>query len=105
MTTTLTMPPAEPDEIELRSPSARGRAVRRFRRHAGGERGAGSTARRWKMRDSQLPILKGELLVRVAACGVCHTDLHIVEGELHPPSYPVVPGHQVVGTVEAIGDR
>ncbi|MBM3121397.1 MAG: zinc-binding alcohol dehydrogenase family protein, partial [Chloroflexi bacterium] len=46
----------------------------------------------------------GQLLLRVRACGVCHTDLHIVEGELHPPAYPVVPGHQVVGTVEVVGE-
>ncbi len=41
----------------------------------------------------------GELLVRVEACGICRTDLHLVEGELQPPRLPVVPGHQVVGTV------
>lgn len=45
----------------------------------------------------------GEVLVRVRACGVCHTDLHTVEGELQPNNWPRVPGHQVVGTVEAIG--
>lgn len=45
----------------------------------------------------------GEALLRVSMCGVCHTDLHIVEGDIHPPSLPVVPGHQVVGTVEALG--
>lgn len=45
----------------------------------------------------------GELLLEVKACGVCRTDLHIVEGELVPPSYPVVPGHQVVGRVLEAG--
>jgi propanol-preferring alcohol dehydrogenase len=45
----------------------------------------------------------GQLRVRVHACGVCHTDLHTVEGEITPPAYPIVPGHQIVGTVEAIG--
>ena len=45
----------------------------------------------------------GEVLLRVAACGVCHTDLHTVEGELPPVRLPVVPGHQVVATVEALG--
>jgi len=45
----------------------------------------------------------GELLVRVSACGVCRTDLDIVEGRLVPPRYPVIPGHQVVGTVAALG--
>ena len=45
----------------------------------------------------------GELLVRVAMCGVCRTDLHVVEGELSPRKSPLIPGHQVVGTVEKLG--
>jgi len=45
----------------------------------------------------------GEILVRVSACGVCRTDLHVVEGELPPIRPSVVPGHQVVGRVEAAG--
>ncbi|MDT8395310.1 MAG: zinc-dependent alcohol dehydrogenase family protein [bacterium] len=45
----------------------------------------------------------GEILVKVSACGVCHTDLHTVEGDLPIPSIPVIPGHQVVGTVAAGG--
>jgi propanol-preferring alcohol dehydrogenase len=45
----------------------------------------------------------GELLVRVAACGICRTDLHIVEGDLRLPRTPIVPGHQVVGRVERLG--
>lgn len=44
-----------------------------------------------------------EVAVDVSVCGVCRTDLHIVEGELVPPAYPVVPGHQAVGTVVAVG--
>ncbi len=44
-----------------------------------------------------------EVLVRVRACGVCRTDLHVVEGELPPRKRPVIPGHQVVGTVERRG--
>ncbi len=44
-----------------------------------------------------------QLLIRVHACGVCHTDLHIVEGELPLPRLPLTPGHQIVGIVEAIG--
>ena len=46
----------------------------------------------------------GQALVGVHACGVCRTDLHIVDGELRAPRYPVVPGHQVVGTVTAAGE-
>jgi len=47
----------------------------------------------------------GEVPVRVAACGVCRTDLHIVDGELTEPNLPLVPGHQIVGTVIADGER
>ncbi len=42
-----------------------------------------------------------EVLIRVRACGVCRTDLHVVEGELPVRKPNVIPGHQVVGTVEA----
>jgi alcohol dehydrogenase, propanol-preferring len=45
----------------------------------------------------------GQIRVRVSCCGVCHTDLHIVEGDLPPHKKPVVPGHQVVGIVDAVG--
>lgn len=45
----------------------------------------------------------GEILVRVSYCGVCRTDLHVIEGELKPRKSPVIPGHQVVGTVEKLG--
>jgi alcohol dehydrogenase, propanol-preferring len=48
---------------------------------------------------------QGEILLRVAMCGVCHTDLHTVEGDIHPPRLPIIPGHQVVGVVEAIGEN
>ncbi|HJT89821.1 MAG TPA: zinc-dependent alcohol dehydrogenase family protein [Bryobacteraceae bacterium] len=44
-----------------------------------------------------------EVLVRVHACGVCRTDLHVLEGELPPKKSPVIPGHQVVGVVESCG--
>ena len=44
-----------------------------------------------------------EILIKVLACGVCHTDLHTVEGDLELPRLPLVPGHQVVGRVEKMG--
>src|SRR5687767_4793673 len=44
-----------------------------------------------------------EPLVRVAACGICRTDLHVIEGELPMPHSPLILGHQVVGTVEMRG--
>jgi alcohol dehydrogenase, propanol-preferring len=46
----------------------------------------------------------GEVRVKVSACGVCRTDLHVVDGELPGISYPIVPGHEVVGRVDALGD-
>ncbi len=45
----------------------------------------------------------GEVLLRVAACGVCRTDLHVVDNELPDIPYPIVPGHEVVGRIEALG--
>ena len=45
----------------------------------------------------------GEILVEIAACGVCRTDLHVVDGDLPHPKLPVVPGHEIVGRVAAIG--
>lgn len=45
----------------------------------------------------------GQVRLKVLVCGVCHTDLHTVEGEIHPPSLPITPGHQVVGIVDALG--
>ena len=46
-----------------------------------------------------------EVLVRVTACGICRTDLHVVEGELPPRKSPVIPGHQVVGVIEVTGSN
>jgi alcohol dehydrogenase, propanol-preferring len=54
----------------------------------------------------QLPVPapgEHEVLVRVTACGICRTDLHVVEGELPPRKRPVIPGHQVVGVLERLG--
>jgi alcohol dehydrogenase, propanol-preferring len=45
----------------------------------------------------------GEILVAVSACGVCRTDLHVVDGELPDPKLPIVPGHEIVGRVAALG--
>jgi propanol-preferring alcohol dehydrogenase len=47
----------------------------------------------------------GQVLLRVHACGVCRTDLHVVDGELADPKLPLVPGHQIVGTVASVGDN
>lgn len=45
----------------------------------------------------------GEILIRISACGVCRTDLHVVDGELPHAKMPIVPGHEIVGTVEKAG--
>src|ERR1700693_6329635 len=47
---------------------------------------------------------RNQLLIRVRACAVCRTDLHIVDGELTQPKLPLVPGHEIVGTVEESGE-
>ena len=55
--------------------------------------------------ERELPVaLPGELLVKVRACGVCRTDLHVVDGELPGAEIPLIPGHEIVGVVEQVGD-
>ncbi|MBB2925638.1 zinc-dependent alcohol dehydrogenase family protein [Paraburkholderia silvatlantica] len=59
-----------------------------------------------RLREADLPDPApgaGELLIDVRACGVCRTDLHVVDGDLDHPKRPVIPGHEIVGTVAAIG--
>ncbi len=57
------------------------------------------------MREQDAPApAAGELLIEVEACGVCRTDLHVVDGELPNPKLPVVPGHEIVGRVAALAD-
>ncbi len=46
----------------------------------------------------------GQILIRIEACGVCRTDLHVVDGELPNPKLPIVPGHEIVGRVAAAGE-
>jgi alcohol dehydrogenase, propanol-preferring len=56
--------------------------------------------------ESESPaVLDGQVRVEVHACGVCRTDLHVVDGDLTEPKLPLVPGHQVVGRVEEAGER
>jgi propanol-preferring alcohol dehydrogenase len=57
-----------------------------------------------QLRDIEKPRpAKGQLLVRIATCAVCRTDLHVVDGELPDPKLPLIPGHQIVGYVEEVG--
>ena len=61
-----------------------------------------------QLREEELPTPEpgpGEVLLEVGACGVCRTDLHIVDGELTEPKLPLVPGHQIVATVADGGER
>jgi propanol-preferring alcohol dehydrogenase len=46
----------------------------------------------------------GQVRVRVGACGVCRTDLHVVDGELPDPKLPIIPGHEIVGRIDVVGD-
>jgi propanol-preferring alcohol dehydrogenase len=58
------------------------------------------------LRLQQLPVPQpaaGQVLLKVSACGICRTDLHVVDGELTEPTLPLVPGHQIVGTIERLG--
>lgn len=56
------------------------------------------------LRDLPVPEAgSGQVLVKVSACGLCRTDLHVVDGDLTQPRLPVVPGHQIVGRVHAVG--
>ncbi|WP_293334315.1 zinc-dependent alcohol dehydrogenase family protein [Parvibaculum sp.] len=59
------------------------------------------------LRLAQIPVPRpgpGEVVVKVEACGVCRTDLHVVDGELPDPKLPLVPGHEIVGRVAALGE-
>ena len=59
-----------------------------------------------QLRDLPIPVPKpDQILVKVAACAVCRTDLHLVDGELLNPQLPVIPGHQIVGRIEKLGER
>jgi propanol-preferring alcohol dehydrogenase len=59
-----------------------------------------------ELRDLPQPVpAAGEILIKVSACGVCHTELDEIEGRTPPPRLPVIPGHQVIGTVAAVGER
>ncbi|MFQ4140905.1 zinc-dependent alcohol dehydrogenase family protein [Chlorogloeopsis sp. ULAP02] len=65
-------------------------------------------APRQPLRLVDLPLPKPnpeQVLIRIHACAVCRTDLHIVDGELTHPKLPLIPGHQIVGTVEAVGEQ
>ena len=55
--------------------------------------------------DAPKPIPQaGEVLIEVGVCGVCRTDLHILDGELPPPKLPLISGHQIVGRIAQIGE-
>ena len=59
------------------------------------------------LRSAELPSPQpgaGQVLIRVRACAVCRTDLHIADGELKQPKLPVIPGHEVIGVVEKLGE-
>src|SRR5215813_1439934 len=58
------------------------------------------------LRKAELPVPRpevGQVLIRVRACAVCRTDLHVVDGELTRPKLPLIPGHEIVGEIIAVG--
>jgi alcohol dehydrogenase, propanol-preferring len=60
------------------------------------------------LREADVPVPEpdaGQILLRVRACAVCRTDLHVVDGELPDPRLPLIPGHQIVGIVEKVGEH
>src|SRR5438105_4293777 len=58
-----------------------------------------------KLEEATVPEpARGELRVRVSCCAICRTDLHIIEGDLPAAKLPVIPGHQIVGRVDALGE-
>lgn len=58
------------------------------------------------LRERPIPAPRlGEILIEVAACGVCRTDLHVVDGDLPLPKLPIVPGHEIVGRVRALSEE
>ena len=64
-------------------------------------------AENWPLAILELPVPEpgpGQVRLKIHYCGVCHTDLHTVEGDIHPPHLPITPGHQVVGQVDALGE-
>jgi alcohol dehydrogenase, propanol-preferring len=59
------------------------------------------------LRQAELPVPEpgaGQVLIRVHACAVCRTDLHVIDGELTQPKLPLIPGHEIVGTIEKKGE-
>ena len=57
------------------------------------------------LRNVKIPAPKADqVLVRIEACGVCRTDLHVVDGDLKDPALPLIPGHEIAGVVDAVGD-
>jgi propanol-preferring alcohol dehydrogenase len=63
-------------------------------------------SRKSRLQPTEVPVPRaaaGEILVRIQACAVCRTDLHVVDGELPEPKLPLIPGHEIVGKVAAVG--
>ncbi len=59
------------------------------------------------LQETQLPIPEpesGQVRLKIKSCGVCHTDLHIIEGELTLPQMPIIPGHEIIGVIDTIND-
>lgn len=65
---------------------------------------------RWReplhLKELPIPVpMDDQVQIKVSACGICRTDLHVVDGELTQPNLPIIPGHQIVGHITACGDK
>lgn len=61
-----------------------------------------------KLQYVDLPIPQpnsNEMLIKIHACGICRTDLHVVDGDLKHPKLPIIPGHQIIGTIQKLGEN
>ncbi|MEJ2613560.1 MAG: alcohol dehydrogenase catalytic domain-containing protein, partial [Ignavibacteriaceae bacterium] len=61
-----------------------------------------------KLKEKKVPVPSinpEQVLIKIKACGVCHTDLHIIDQELTKPKLPLIPGHEIVGKVVKVGDK
>jgi propanol-preferring alcohol dehydrogenase len=61
-----------------------------------------------KLKEKEMPVPQinaDQVLIKIKACGVCHTDLHIIDQELAKPKLPLIPGHEIVGTIVKTGDN
>lgn len=71
-------------------------------------RGYAAFSKEWKFKPfnfTRHPLGRNDVLIEIMYAGICHSDLHTVSGDHHPATYPIVPGHEIMGRVVAVGDK